>query len=240
MQLLLGEPLFYIYFIYGVSFLVMAYLVAKGAAGSASVPLIGAFNMLALFGVMHGITELVDWIRFIRRTLGVPELAGLTWISQVCLILSFVTLLQFALGLFTAQSTSAAVPLIRLLPATALIAFVVIILVRGTSDVLAIGLLGRYTFGFASALLASAGLALTARTLTVLGDRGLTRSLYVAAFAFSCYAVFGGLITKPISGVPIQLFRSACAVTIAFSAFSLLRLSRSVAAGPRELSIANA
>ena len=239
MQLLVGEPLFYIYFIYGISFLTLAYLVAKGTAGSASVPLIAAFNMLALFGLTHGITELTDWVRFIRKTVGAPEMSALTWLSQVCLILSFVMLLQFAINLFTAQWTNKAVPLIRLLPATALAAFIAFVATKGMNDILAIGLVGRYAFGFASAILAAIAMVMTANTLKALGDQRLVTGLYIAAAAFVCYAVLGGLIVKPIAGAPIQLFRTACAVTIALSCFSLIRLSSTVAAGPRAFSVSS-
>lgn len=230
MQRLLVEPLFYIFLIYGVSFLLLAFLVAKGTAGSSSVPLIGAFNMLALFGLTHGITEMTDWVRFIRKTLGAPAMPVLDWISQCFLVVSFIVLLQFAMNLFTAQSMSKVAPAIRMIPAIGLCVFIGVVALRGMTDILAIGLLGRYAFGFASAILAAGALVVAARTLSVLGDDGLVRSLYIAAAAFAFYAVFGGVIITPIAGIPIQLFRSACAVTAAISAFSLIRLSRTFAA----------
>lgn len=240
MQRLLAEPLFYIFFVYGVSFLLLAYLVARGTAGSGSVPLIAAFRMLALFGLTHGVTEMTDWVRFVRKTLGAPEMAALTWLSQVCLVLSFVLLLQFAVNLFTAQAISSIVPVVRLLPLAALLAYVAVVLVRGMTDPLAIGLLGRYVFGFASATLAAIALLTTASTLSVLGDRRLTNGMYVAAVAFACYAVFGGIIVKPVAGAPVQLYRSACAVVIALSCFSMIRLSSTVASAPPELALKKA
>ncbi len=236
---LLSEPLFYIYLVYGLSFLAVAFLVAKGAAGSTSIPLIAAFNMLALFGLAHGITEITDWIRFIRATNGAPEASALLWLSQAMLVLSFVLLLQFAVNLFTAQSSRGAVRLLRAVPAVAAIGFVVYVLTTEMTSIRAIGLLGRYTFGFVSSVLAAIALVITAKTLSLLGDRGLVTALHVAAAAFACYAVFGGLIVQPIAGLPIQLFRSACALTIAVSCFSLIRLSSTVA-GSSDLALENA
>ena len=235
----LGEPLFYIYLVYGISFLAVAFLVAKGSAGSQSVPLIAAFNMLALFGLAHGITELTDWLRFVRRTLGAPEISALLWLSQVTLVLSFVILFQFAVNLFTAQSSGGVVRRLRLLPAVAAIGFISYVVATGMTSIRAIGLLGRYTFGCVSAALAAVALLMTARTLKVLGDRGLVAGLYVASAAFACYAVFGGVIVDPIAGAPIQLFRSACAVTIALSCFTLIRLSITVA-GTNDVVVQNA
>jgi hypothetical protein len=115
-----------------------------------------------------------------------------------------------------------------------------VVFAKQMSDIRAIGLLGRHVFGPASALLASIAILRTAGILSLLGDRSLVRSLYLAATAFTCYAVFGGVIVTPIAGVPIQLFRSACAVAIAVSAFALLRLSTTVATGPSDLQVANA
>lgn len=235
MQQLFREPLFYIFFAYGISFLLMSYFVAKGTAGSGSVPLIAPFNLLALFGLIHGITEMTDWVRFIRKTLGAPESAALVSLSQVCLIVSFVVLLQFAIDLFVAQSVNPGAKLLRGIPSAGIIVFAIVVIVRGMHDILAIGLLGRYTFGFASAALAAMALLITAQALSALGDRGLVVALYVAAGAFVAYAVFGGLMVKPIAGIPIQLFRSFCAVTIAASAFRMIRLSATVAGAPREL-----
>jgi hypothetical protein len=62
-----------------------------------------------------------------------------------------------------------------------------------------------------------------------LGNQRLDRGLNIAAAGFICYAVFGGLLIKPIAGIPIQLFRSACAVTIALSSFAVIDIYQYVA-----------
>jgi hypothetical protein len=92
----------------------------------------------------------------------------------------------------------------------------------GITDILKIGLLGRYSFGFTGSVLSAVSLLVAGNTMKLLGNQKLVKGLNIAAAGFACYAVFGGLIIKPIAGVPIQLFRAACAVTIAFSAFAVL------------------
>lgn len=220
MQKLVGEPLFYIFFVYGLSFLLMAYLVIKGAMRVVAGPLVFSFYMLVLFGLTHGITEIVDWVRFILKTLGGGEAKGLTYLSQTSLVISFVFLFQFGLNLLTYQSGKRS--FIRAIPVVLFVAFLMIVLAMGITDILKIGLLGRYTFGFMGSVLSSVALFMAGKTMKFLGNRKLVRGLNIAAAGFACYAVFGGLIITPIAGIPIQLFRSACAITIAFSTFAVL------------------
>jgi hypothetical protein len=226
MEKLIGEPLFYIFFIYGLSFLLMAYLIIKGARLASSTPFIMTFYMLALFGIMHGVTEIVDWIRFIVKTLGVTEIRTLTYISQSFLVISFVVLLQFGINLLTYRSENRRV--YRAIPLILAGVYGVVIAALGITDILKIGLIGRYSFGFAGALLSAAALFVVRNTLKPLGNQKLDRGLTIAAAGFICYAVFGGLIVTPIAGIPIQLFRSACAVTIAFASFSVIDIYKYV------------
>ncbi len=220
MEKLIGEPLFYIFFIYGISFLLLAYLIIKGARAVSSVPLIIAFYMLAVFGFTHGVTEIVDWIRFIVKTLGVAEIRTLTYVSQIFLVVSFVFLLQFGINLLTYRSESKNV--YRAIPLILVGIYGAAIVALGITDILRIGLIGRYSFGFAGALLSAVGLFAVSDTMKPLGNQKLNTALTIAAAGFICYAVFGGLIITPIAGIPIQLFRSACAVTIALASFSVI------------------
>ena len=220
MEKLIGEPLFYIFFIYGLSFLLMAYLIIKGARPASSTPLIMTFYMLALFGITHGVTEIVDWIRFIVKTLGVTEIRTLTYVSQIFLVVSFVILLQFGVNLLTYRSQNRSA--YRAIPLVLVGVYGAIIVALGITDIIKIGLIGRYCFGFAGALLSAIALFVVGKTLKPLGNQKLDRGLTTAAAGFICYAVFGGLIITPIAGIPIQLFRSACAVTIAFASFAVI------------------
>jgi hypothetical protein len=58
--------------------------------------------------------------------------------------------------------------------------------------------------------------------MKIMGHPRLIRALVITGIGFVCYAVFGGLIVEPIAGVPVQLFRAACAVTIAVYSFAIL------------------
>ena len=227
MDNLIGEPLFYIFLIYGLSFLLMAFLIIKATRTASSAPFIITFYMLALFGLTHGVTEMVDWVRFIVKTLGAAEIRALTYVSQIFLVISFVVLLQFGINLLTYRLENRRA--FRALPILLFGVYASVIAVLGITDILKMGLIGRYSFGFAGALLSAVGLFVVGNTLKPLGNRKLNRGMTIAAAGFLCYAVFGGLIVKPIAGIPIQLFRSACAIAIAFASFSVIDIYQYVA-----------
>jgi hypothetical protein len=222
MKQVLTEPLFYIYFIYGVSFLLMSFVVFHGIRKASSIAFVTTFYMLAGFGLVHGITELIDWLRFILEKSGTGEFRVLIILSQSCLITSFVLLLQFGVTLLTYRSEKKNV--YRLLPALFFIAYVAYILITGTSHIRTAGLIARRSFGFFGALLSGMAFFSLANSMKIIGHSRLTNGLVVTGIAFVCYAVFGGLIAEPIAGLPVQLFRAICAFTIAVYSFSILEI----------------
>jgi len=218
--LLFGEPLFYIYFIYGLSFLVMAGLVLRGIKRATSVTLVSSFSMLAAFGLTHGITELTDWMRFIRYELDQSESAALLYISQIFLILSFVLLLQFSINVLTYKNSQRKSP--RAIPSVLAGVFLAVLYFFRISDISQAGLLARYCFGFAGSALSAVMFFRLSNTFKPLGNKKLDRGLIVTAAGFAVYAICGGLIVSPLLGVPIQLFRAICAFMIAASSASIL------------------
>jgi hypothetical protein len=220
MDKLFTAPLFYIYLIYGLSFLVMAYRIAGGMKRATSIALVSSFFMLVLFGVAHGVTEIIDWIRFINKTLGKPENPVLFYASPMLLIFSFVFLLQFGINLMTYKSGRKGV--YRVIPVVLLVIFIAALFALGMSDISTIGLIGRYSFGFIGSAVSSIMLFRLGVMMKALGDRKLVQGLYLAAIGFACYAVFGGLLIAPVIGLPIQLFRAVCALTISIASSFIL------------------
>jgi len=217
---LIVEPLFYIFFIYGLSFLVMSSLIFYGIKRATSLTLVSTFSLLAFFGLTHGITEWIDWVRFILKTLGSEEVGILTSLSQIFLVVSFVFLLQFGINLLTYQSEKKCV--IRAIPLVLFVIYLAAVFATGVTDILQAGLIGRYGFGFTGAALSAIVIFRLSNTMKPLGNRKLIKGLTVAAVGFACYAIFGGLIIRPVLGLPVQLFRAACAITIAVSFFNVL------------------
>ena len=220
MEKLLAEPLFYIYFIYGLSFIIMAFFVINEITKATSITLVSSFYMLAIFGLAHGTAEMIDWLRFIAKIIGVPEFIFFTYASQILMILSFVFLLQFWINLLTYKSENKG--LARSIPFILFVIFIAVIFAMGIDDILQVGLIGRYIFGFTGAALSAITLFNLGNTMKTVGNQKLVKGLTIAAVGFACYAVFGGLIVIPLAGLPIQLFRAACAVIITFASYATL------------------
>lgn len=224
MDKLLVEPLFYIFAVYGLSFLAMAYFITNGIIEATSITLVSSFYMLVFFGTLHGMAELIDWARFIGRTLGQPENQALLYSSQILMMLSFFFLLQFGINVLSYKSEQKGI--IRSIPLVLLVIFLAVVFSTGISDILQIGLYARYGFGFAGSALTAIMLFRLSKTMGSLGNKKLLRGLNISAAGFACYAVVGGLIITPVLGLPIQLFRAICAIVIAIASVSVLYVFR--------------
>ena len=220
MDIVFREPLFYVFFAYGASFLTLSFVVFYGMRKATTITLITIFYALVLFGLTHGITELIDWVRFILSVTGTGEIGILKYLSQIFLITSFVILLQFGVSLLTYRTEK--MRLFRLIPVVLFAVYVAALLMTDVADVIQAGLMARYSFGFPGALLSSIALFKLSYSMRSIGSAALIKGLFVCATGFALYAVFGGLVTRPIAGFPVQLFRTACALTIAISSFHIL------------------
>ncbi len=217
---LFGDIRFYIYFIYGVSFLAMAVLVIAGITRATSYTLVSSFWLLAAFGFTHGITEIVDWTRFIEHTRGYSENVGLLYTSKIFLIFSFVLLLQFGINVLTYKNSQSKRP--RAIPAILVVVYLAALYFFKISDIRQAGLIARYSFGFVGSALSAISLIPLINTMKPLGNKKLNRGLIVLAVGLAAYAICGGLIVTPLFGVPIQLFRAICAFSIAVASVSIL------------------
>lgn len=222
MEKLLLQPLFYIYAVYGLSFIAMAYFITEGIMDATSSALVSSFYMLVFFGTLLGIAELTDWASFFGQALGQGENETLLYSSQILQILSFVCLLQFGINLLTYKSEKKGI--IRSIPLVLFVIFLVVVYYMGISDIRQVGLYVRYGFGFAGSALTAIMLFRLSKTMASLGNNKLLRGLNISAAGFACYAVVGGLIVTPVLGLPIQLFRAACAVVIALASVSVLQV----------------
>ena len=146
-----SQALFYIFFIYGVSFLVMAYVVFHGIKNATAIALVTTYYALALFGLTHGITELIDLVRFIVKANGMVEIEAFKYLSQIFLITSFVVLLQFGVDLLTYRNDKRRA--FRLIPGILVLVYLVVLVMVRTNDIAKAGLIARHSFGFAGALL---------------------------------------------------------------------------------------
>ena len=224
MDALFHQPLFYIYFIYGVSFLTMSYVIFQGVGKATSMVLVATFQTLAIFGLTHGIRELLDWVSFIVENNGRPEVAWLHGLSDVFLIISFVVLLQFAVNLLSYRSERKTT--YQLIPALLVALGIVVVVVTGTYESSQVALCVRRSFGFAGAILSGVAFCKLAFAMRAIGNARVEWGLILGALAFFAYSVFGGLIVTTVGGHPVQIFRALCAFSIAVASTLILGIFR--------------
>jgi hypothetical protein len=216
------EPMFYVFMVYSASFLLMSFVVFHGIRRASSIAFVNTFYMLVGFGLVHGITELIDWLRFILKATGAGESLVLFILSESSLLTSFILLFQFGVTLLTYKSNNKNI--YRSLTALIYIALAAYILVIEPTYMSLAGSrpIVRHTLGFPGSLLSGLAFFRLAYSMKVMGHPRLIKALVITGIGFVCYAVFGGLIVEPVAGVPVQLFRAACALTIAIYSFSIL------------------
>jgi hypothetical protein len=222
--MILKEPLFYIYLIYGLSFLFMSYIVAHAIRNASAISLVSTFHVLSLFGLTHGVAELVDWARFILKHGGHGDITALQYLSQALAGISFVILMQFGVNLLSYKSSSR--QMTRLIPAICVAIYVLALVLMKVGEVSQASLLARRGFGVSGSILTGLALFTLANAMKSLGNVRIVTGLTITAIGFFCYAIFGGIIITPIAGLPIQLFRSACAIVIATGSVSILEVFR--------------
>lgn len=222
------------FFVYGLSFFVLGTIVYVYPKKNTQLKLADHLWLLALFGITHGVNEWLDMFILIA-----PEQAAVLGdIRMLILPISFFFLVQFGMhNVVKIKKTNAA---LKLIPFCLLACWMII--TGASSQRLLIGdIAARY-------LLCVPGTLLTAYTLILhLPDYGqayqpahLHRLMKLTAGSFLSYGFFSGIIVPeawffPASivnykafldtlGVPIQFFRTFCAVLTAYAVTRILSI----------------
>ncbi|MDA8091960.1 MAG: hypothetical protein M0Z61_17280 [Nitrospiraceae bacterium] len=224
---LIREPLFYIFFVYGLSFLSMAYFmfIATGIRKASRIELVSTFRLLAAFGFFHGMTELAEWIRFIFRSADIAEVKALIYMSQGFLLISFVALLQFSINLLTFNAKSRQI--LRYLPSAFLILYLAFLSITGgVESAMALGRIGVRMLGFTSSALSGIVLVRFSRGLRPSGNMKLANGFLLAGLGFVIFSAFAGQEHGIFLGLPVQFYRAMCAFVIAISSFYVVDVFR--------------
>ena len=234
-----------VFLVYGLAFLAMGMTIVIRNERDSELDVARLLWLLAAFGFSHGFLEWMDLWRVVR---GGPAWPAAT--QPLLLLLSYLFLFEFGRRLVRLSLPAAVLarPAGRLLEAW-LYAPLLLMLAAGTaaSDQPALGLTiwSRYLPGFFGSCLAGVGcwrycrrrLGADAATPDF---PGIGNACRVAAVAFVAYGIFGGLVVPRAEwfpaaainqenflaafGVPVQLLRAVCAVFVAASVASLLRV----------------
>ncbi len=232
-----------IFLVYGLAFLSLGLVLVIWPKHDSRFSLALLTRWLTAFAFVHGTLEWMDLWRVVRGDN--PALAAL---RPFVLLVSYLFLYEFGRRLLRDSLLAPSRTVRTLLSGRAhylLLTGVILGSLGGTDFFRDLGIWSRYLYGFSAALLAGIGfLSYCVHRIqpTLESDefRPVWRACMLAGIAFIAYAVFGGLVVpradwapaawlnqenfQEITGVPVQLWRAACAVMLAFSVAYILRI----------------
>jgi len=223
----------YIYFFYGLSFFTLGISVVFYPRKGSEFVIAKNLIYIALFGIAHGMYE---WAEMFAVSFDSAEIRALNAFGLVLLPLSYFFLILF--GIKSLVRDDAPLPAIQMVPAGLLILWI-IMTVANTQHLLMGNIWARYLLGLPGTVLTACALF---KQLPVLWKVKIAVDVNVraAAWAFLLYGVFSGMIVPDagffpasvinyslvagLTGIPIQVFRTVCAVIIAYNIISMLSL----------------
>lgn len=227
--------LFFVYFIYGLAFLVMGLTLALEASRSADASERQALLPLVVFGLLHGIHEWLESYLLQAATLGVRLPDWLPWLRVILLASSFLSLGLFAVGTFRQPGYSPLVGmrwgLALILPFSLGILLSTFLAYREAAvpwPALLDGL-SRYLLAIPGAF--TAALAFRSRSVRAAGKTKprLARGYLLAAIGFGLYGLTQLFVNpldlfpasllntetfRALTGFPVQILRALAAVLI--------------------------
>ena len=232
-----------VYFIYGTAFAVMGIVIILQPKKGSILPLADSLNLLGWFGVTHGINELLEMWMIVKRS----ESATFGLIMSLVLVTSYICLFEFGRRILRAGANECSP---RLAKASRLLIWqilpAIIILLIGLAAVSSafiknVSILSRYLLGFPGAVLSGVSLLSYYRCKAVeLQNLKAKNYFIIAGLAFIAYGVLGGLIPQKgyffpanllntetffsITGLPVQLLRTSCALLISWAIIGTVRI----------------
>jgi PAS domain S-box-containing protein len=226
----------FVWFIYGLAFFVLGLVILVYPKKPSVFKLANDIWLIAGFGIVHGINEWLDMFIAIEKPFP-PDILKI--IRIITLVGSFLFLLRFGTKVISEKIKK--YRLIRFLPIL-LLAIWGIIIVLSKPRLLMADIFSRYLLCAPGTLLTALGLFLQITQFKQTKLPAATRNLRLAAITFIFYAVFAGLVVKEASffpasflnytnfkiifHVPVQIFRTGCAIILAYSTTSLLSIFR--------------
>ncbi len=231
-----------VFFVYGLSLILLGIVVTVRPREDSRFELARFIWLLAGFAFLHGMLEWAYLWKVVRG-----DNPGLEVARPVFLFLSYIFLFEFGRRLLLAsllpESTSRLTALLS--PFSFFILLSALLLAVGFADgkaeALEIG--ARYLLGFSGSTLTGCGFYLYCKNrirLVLVGREfpPIRNACHLAALSFVAYGCLGGLVVPQtdwfpsvwlsqerfgeVVGLPVQVFRAACAIVVALSVTQLL------------------
>jgi PAS domain S-box-containing protein len=224
-----------IYFINGLGLFTLGLSIVFHAGKRSAFKLADTVWLIGAFGVIHGLSEWTDMFLLIERS---PAAIGiLKTIRLVTLPVSFYCLMRF--GILVIVRIQKRFFGLKKLPIILSAAWACITALSNV-PLLSGPIWARYLLGLPAGLLTSYALLLQIREPIPVHEPAAKQLLKISAGAFFFYAIFAGLVVPDagffpasvinyssftkVFGIPVQVFRTACALAVLYSMIRVLRL----------------
>lgn len=215
-KLALKQQLTYVFFFYGLSFIVMFYFLFRALKNSYSPAYGYVFWMLAGFAVCKGFSVWADAVKLIIGE--AVSLYGITAynISTMFAVIANVFILQFSISLMTNK-----VPYKNIYQAFPVILFggYLMLFMLGLIESYDANIMGRYSFGYNGGILTSVALFNLYNVQKQTKNTRLLMGIIGLAVGFALYSIFDGIAEQPILRISIYYFRMICAILLAAASF---------------------
>ncbi len=221
-----------VFFFYGLAFFILGFSILLYPKKDSRFILADNLWLIAAFGVIHGINEWIDMFTLIQKPM---EIMPLKITRMIVMPVSFLFLIYFGAKVIT--ETKKKYSILKFLPIILLITWAIIIALS-SQQLLMWGVWARYLLGAPGMFLTSYAFFLQLSAFKNTKEFGIVRNLYIALISFAIYGIFSGLVVPqagflPASvlnytffldtiGIPVQVFRTLCAIVIAYSTIRVL------------------
>ena len=234
-----------VYFIYGLAFFLMGFAILLYPKKGSSLEMSANIRLIAWFGILHGINEWLDLFIYIEF-FGNPMPLQIIRLST--LPVSFIFLAVFASKVLS--SCKSKPKLCRFFPLNLGLLWFVFFLVSSFGvlkdrnwhqAMIMWDIWSRYILCVPGAFLTGMALLFYVPQVEPARLKKITLNLKIAGFTFMVYAFLAGAIVKQadffpasflnydsfkqiFAGIPVQIFRAACAVVMAYSFVRVLEI----------------
>ncbi len=225
----------YVFFVYGLAFFVLGLAILLYHKKDSAFTLARNINLVAGFGIIHGINEWLDLFIMIGRPM---EVVYLDILRNITLPVSFLCLVQFGAREISSGASGWRKPFRFLTPILFVVWLTVYLL--GPRDLVRWDIWSRYLLCVPGVLLTAWALFLQLSELKRDELADIRFNLKLTSITFLCYGFIAGVIVKradffpasvfnydvfmEIFGFPVQILRSICAIVMAYGIVRTLKI----------------
>ena len=222
------------FFVYGLSFFALGLAVLIYPRADSQLKLARGLWLIGVFGLLHGLHE---WAEMLTRAAGAPGESPFEVIKVLLLPLSFLCLILY--GSLQIQMRRGRSWALTLLPVLLLAGWATAVLLS-SRRLLAADVWSRYLLATSGTLLAALAIRLNVPAWRETQRKTFIPDIRRIVFICLIYSGFAGLVVPEadffpasalnyrtfheIAGLPVQIFRAACAVAITFFIMRALRV----------------